>query len=417
MHKTKQAKTKRPNKKTVKNILVTLSNATSLVVNDPLVTKAALKVETSPTPTNMKAYAAIVGATTVKIASHSSYNPSINKLLASIRSQEYTDIFGCGAESALRKSRVPDEFNIRIGDVRDVWKSKCVPATSSQARAVFLKNFKINKPLVPSNIIAPMQRYTNCWFNTMFMCFFVSDKGRKFMRFFRQIMIEGKLLNGKLIEPKELSYAFILLNASIEACYNNGIIRNTNWLALNTNNIIASIHNAIANTDDDIKNVNEYGNPYKFYRAIMRYLDVGKSEVAFVNYQREIDVENFFNSNKKTGATPDIIMVSLFDDGLQVQLATASKYKHKPLKLNYNGADYELESVICRDVTKNHFCCGLRCNSIEYLYDGDAFSKLSKRSWQKFINKDYDWWPRDSGSGLAWNFMRGYSMFLYYRTK
>jgi len=47
----------------------------------------------------------------------------------------------------------------------------------------------------------------------------------KFMRFFRHMMIEGKLLNGKSIEPKSLRDTFLLFNAMIEACYNQGLFQ------------------------------------------------------------------------------------------------------------------------------------------------------------------------------------------------
>ena len=45
----------------------------------------------------------------------------------------------------------------------------------------------------PENIIGPKQYKSNCWFNVFLMIFFVSDKGRKFHRFFRKAMIEGKI--------------------------------------------------------------------------------------------------------------------------------------------------------------------------------------------------------------------------------
>ena len=51
----------------------------------------------------------------------------------------------------------------------------------------------------------------------MFACMFVSDKGRKFFRFFRQLMIEGKRADKVKITPKILSDSFFLLNAAIEA--------------------------------------------------------------------------------------------------------------------------------------------------------------------------------------------------------
>lgn len=413
MNKTKISTVKTTNRKTRKNIIETASDVLSVVVNDKLVTKASHKVLTTPNISNMKEYATLISITAERLTARSkSFTPSINKRLKSISNEEYTDIFGCDAENVLNKTITSTEFNIRIGDVKDVWKSKCVPATSSQARDVFMKNFKLNKPLDPLNIIVPMQSHSNCWFNTMFMCFFVSDKGRKFMRFFRQIMIEGKLLNGKLIEPPELSKAFILFNAAIEACYNNGIVRDTDWLALNTNNIIGNIYNSISEkkiNHGGLSNIYQSGNPYNYYQYIMKYLDAGKNAVHMEKYEKTPDVMLFFNSKKinKRG-TPDIIVIDILKP---------EKFTNKQIKVNYNGAIYELDSVIIRDDKKKHFCCGLRCNSVEYLFDGAAFSKLQRRPWRNLINQDYNWRMGGHINHSVWNFMNGYMMLFYYRIK
>jgi hypothetical protein len=43
----------------------------------------------------------------------------------------------------------------------------------------------------------------------MFVTFFVSDKGRKFFHFLRQLMIEGKQKNGAIIPSKLIRFALI----------------------------------------------------------------------------------------------------------------------------------------------------------------------------------------------------------------
>jgi hypothetical protein len=68
-----------------------------------------------------------------------------------------------------------------------------------------------------NKIVPPVQIQSNCWFNTMFVTLFVSDKGRKFFHFFRQLMIEGIQSNGKSI-PSDIRNGFALLNYAIEAC-------------------------------------------------------------------------------------------------------------------------------------------------------------------------------------------------------
>ena len=387
-----------------------LNNAVTETVNSPIIVGYVKNVEASPTTKNMKEYASLIDIVTKdNIIKYGKYSPSINKRLATISSISPTDIFGCGVESVIRKTKPSiNSFNIRIGE-DDTGNVICAESTSKEARDVFMKNFKSNIKLNPANIIAPMQSHSNCWFNTMFMCFFVSDKGRKFMRFFRQLMIEGKTVDGKAIRPNTLAGAFILFNSAIESCYNINI-NGERWLAINTNNIIVSIYNAIP-TVSGIKNIDDYGNPYNYYKSIMLYLDPKNTSVRTERYNTNETVSNFYNSINATGVTPDVVVIQLSDNNYMN--AQSINYDDKPLQVNYNGAIYILDSAVCRDVTTQHFCCGITCNGSEYLFEGGAFSKLSKRKWKNWINKDYRWTQK--GSGTQWNFMRSLSLFFYYR--
>ena len=47
------------------------------------------------------------------------------------------------------------------------------------------------------NIVAPKQYQGNCWFNTLFVALFISDKGRSFFEYFRRLMIQGKAVHNK----------------------------------------------------------------------------------------------------------------------------------------------------------------------------------------------------------------------------
>ena len=87
----------------------------------------------------MKRYSnAVASLLQSNVESKKSYAPSINKKLTSIRSQKYNDIFGCGAETQLGKTRA---FNILM--IKS--KNKCVPASSQEGREILLKNFKSEK--------------------------------------------------------------------------------------------------------------------------------------------------------------------------------------------------------------------------------------------------------------------------------
>ena len=49
------------------------------------------------------------------------------------------------------------------------------------------------------------------------MCFFISDKGRKFFRYLRETMITGKNDKGKKVLPDWIRSTFFHLNVFIEA--------------------------------------------------------------------------------------------------------------------------------------------------------------------------------------------------------
>ena len=49
----------------------------------------------------------------------------------------------------------------------------------------------------------------------MFVTFFFSDKGRKFFRFFRELMIKGIKVDGTKIEDKKMRELFFIFNLLI----------------------------------------------------------------------------------------------------------------------------------------------------------------------------------------------------------
>jgi len=180
-----------------------------------------------------------------------SFSPSVNKRLVTIHKDiRARDIFGCGAENLLKanedelRRRPANYFKIKVG-VKKNGKPECRRADNPSATKILLENLKASGNFNCALVTAPMQVKSNCWFNTMFMTFFVSDKGRKFFRFFRQLMIEGKQENGNKIRPDKLRQSFLLLNACIEASYNQTGSQEVMDLAykLDTNNVIVKIHN------------------------------------------------------------------------------------------------------------------------------------------------------------------------------
>lgn len=391
-----------------------LVSASIQVTENPMVINASERVEREPTLANMNHYTKVLTHTMKNstLQNHS-YNPSINKQLQTIRDNPMTSIFGCGLEENLKKTYTSSQFKIRVGNHAN-GTPKCVWANTKEAKELFRRHFNTQLKLNPDQMIFPMQRYSNCWFNTMFVCFFVSDKGKTFMRFFRHMMIEGKLLNGKPIEPKSLRDTFLLFNAMIEACYNQGLFKNEYSLALNTNNIIFHIYNSIPKTKG-IYNVEEYGNPYTYYRTLIQYLEAEPVSIKMTRITSHDNIHNFFDSTMIFGdILPDIVIVTLSDNN-NPDYAQTHSFQDKPTLIQYSNVTYRLDSVICRDVKKKHFCCGITCNQMYYLYDGSVFSKLKKKNWPNWLNQDYNW--KTYAKSPSWNFMRGYLMLYYYRVR
>ena len=159
-----------------------------------------------------------------------SFTPEINKRLISMSlNTGFSDIFDCGLNTPLKNKKFKPNVSRNdatlfknIMQVKIGVKNKnpiCVDRNDPRAQKLLLKNLNSTSAIDCSKIITPLQVRANCWFNTMFVCFFISDKGRKFFKFFRQLMIQGKLANGSKITPSTLADSFF----SIQCC-NRGVL-------------------------------------------------------------------------------------------------------------------------------------------------------------------------------------------------
>lgn len=391
-----------------------LSTATKTVPNEPSVRKASLDVINRLDTASLSNFAGAVVDAVEKNAK--SLRPDINDNLASVHAGEVKDLFECGVRERLEKTAASEPLKIPVGNTVRKGKLRCVDATSKIARERMLENFRREGKLDPHSIIAPMQFHTNCWFNTMFMCLFVSDKGKRFMRFFRQLMIEGKTIKGTAITPTKLNEALVLMNLAIEACYNHNRSAKNIGLALNTNNIIHSIYESIPESykskHSGIRDVDQYGNPYTFYRDLIEYLTDNPNESTKIITVKEIDsVTAFYNGSLNQNA--DVIVVQVTDSGAAGR-ASPRDAGSMPKVVSLPGATYALDSFVARDLSKMHFCCGIKINGKEYIFDGAAFSPLTKRRWTAKLGENANWSVK--GSKNTWNFSKGYSILLYYKT-
>jgi hypothetical protein len=248
----------------------------------------------------------------------------------------------------------------------------------------------------------------------MFVTLFVSDKGRKFFHFFRQLMIEGVQSNGEAI-PLKLRNGFALLNYAIDSC----LTGNKYAYILDTNAIIRNIYENIPESYKKkmpyITNIDEAGNPLRYYGSLIHYLNDKSIQLTFIQNTNEKWKEKVLNEIQKH--IPHIIILEFYDETNKTTLAP----KNKPKSFFVKGVKYILDSCVIRDTTQQHFSATLTCDNKEMAYDGMSFHRLVPLEWKKYINSDFSWGFEGSndsdGTSLKWNFTNGYQMLIYYRVK
>ena len=202
-HKNTKSSKKSKTKKN-KNLIYTpkdrlvLRNASAKAISNPIVIQAGENAMNNLSTSSLDEYLYLVSTTIQSdLEATNSYTPSINKQLEKLTStQKNTIIFDCPGLDQLNKT-YNNNSNLLHINIGTSTKKNCIPYTNNKAREALLNNFLLNKKLIPSQLLVPIQKHANCWFNTMFMCFFISDKGRKFMKFFQLLMISGENLQKK----------------------------------------------------------------------------------------------------------------------------------------------------------------------------------------------------------------------------
>jgi len=392
-----------------------------------------------------------------------SFSPSINRELSvkSLKTITPNDLLLCN-----------DILKINLGTIN---KPYCLNYDNNKVTKKLLENLKYSKHLKVSKLIPPRQLMSNCWFNTMFVIFFFSDKGRKFFRFFRELMIKGRKTNGEKI-PKEIHKIFFVLNLFIEASYNNlkskiktkkvknklknnvnmikqkptkklkktynkkneGLMHQINALTenLNTNFYIYHLYKIIKNsthkiTSDNIlsnkiskfslPNINDPGNPLEYYETIFKYLNYKPLRLLKVTLSNkfvpDLDLhDNLLYEFKNYENIPNILIIEDFESGQKFD----KKYNFLKNGIIYN---YQLDSIIItnRDhfnkYANSHFVSVLTINKKEYKFDGSSYSRLTLFKWKDLINQNKDWSFRENPNYYpeVYNFTKGYKIMFYYR--
>uniref|UniRef100_A0A6C0HBK6 Uncharacterized protein n=1 Tax=viral metagenome TaxID=1070528 RepID=A0A6C0HBK6_9ZZZZ len=347
---------------------------------------------------------------------YSSYSPTINEELVSLKSLTRENIMGCNNDRAFE---LLEPLQIEIPG-----HNKCVPYYDDIAKKLLLHNLSANKHIDVSKIITPKQYRSNCWFNAMFVTFFISDKGRKFFHYFRQLMIVGENTNGKKL-PKKLADAFALLNFAIESSLNGSDYA----YDLDTNSIIQKIYESIPihqhknkNTGlglGQIYNVDEGGNPIHYYSNIIEYLHDTTIDLLFVSTYYNMDWKSEINERiKQMGYYPHIIVLEI-NDGPNKTPGNSGIIKDKEKEFVVRDNKYILDSCVVRDMSQQHFCSLITCEGKQYGYDGESYHRFVPLDWKTHINSTFTWTFEGTYDSygdhlLQWSFLHGYQMLIYY---
>ena len=359
-----------------------------------------------------------------------SYIPSINNKLQirSLRTLPRLSINLCDSLLELNVSTTNNDV--------------CLPYTSNRVKDILLHNLKASKHLDVSKFIPPVQFLSNCWFNTMFVTFFFSDKGRIFFRFFRELMITGRKVDSTLI-PEEFAKIFFILNLFIEASYNqssksNILFNKINSLTdkLNTNYFVYHIYKIINNPAKSISptllitnsnkiynipDVEDPGNPLTYYETILKYLKYNTLKLFKHSITRTININDVIQNKFVTSSInviPDIVIIEDFQSG------TLFDNTIKLTDAQNNTYNYVLDAIIITNKdhfdpkANSHFVSVLTVNKEEYKFDGSSLSKLSRFEWKKMINQNKDWTFKEDPEyePERYNFTKGYKIMFYYRS-
>lgn len=415
--------------------LITVENTTPL--DDRLISSAISRtLQDSKLP---QSFADLQQKIKTDLISTRSFSPSVNKRLVSLRNVKNTNIFGCGLEDVLHGKTAAGPKNLKIRLKTSASGAPvCGSYKSAAAKKLMLTNLSASKTLDCSKVVSPLQVQTNCWFNAMYMIFFVSDKGRKFFRFLRQLMIEGKQENGTQIKPPRLAQAFFLFNAYIESSYNLDDSAKTIMAeGMDTNIVIDAIYKSIPKkykADSGFRKPGQYGNPFNYYESMIAYLSNNSLTVmendAVYNHLAFFEPHHSYYGEYNM---PDVIVVKTYDDENKKNTFVAQSDSVKTRQLSFTRiyageqpipkgkpkeAKYVLDSAVVRSTNKQHFCAVLTCNGIQLGFDGASLVRLGNLSWKDYLNNKVSWtFENNLGwkDKLRWNFHSCYQQLYYYR--
>lgn len=380
-----------------------------------------------------------------KINDYTSFIPTINNLLNSINSTKTMrrNIFDCDS---------PYDVYTKIENASSV-KYECLPFTNKKAQSQLLR-LLVTKPRFDS-IKAPKQILSNCWFNAMFMCLFISDKGHLFSKVLRKIMITGKNTKSQYV-GKELHKALFLLNSSIQQSFDNNkskLIENTNYIIKDIYSIVMNQIQSTQNISQEhhmymknyIRNVDQAGNPLNYFSALCKFIQFDEIYMCLLKYnpvnktylntkyvmsnikpypdilvymfKQNVDVSKNVRSYINVDSSLNIIKSS--KNNLVKTLKREKKNKtFKKSRHNNGNSIYQLDSCVLADNENDHFMCFITYKNKEYYFDGYTSSRISEYKWKNRIHSDKNMVFQKTdkyGPPQKFNFQKGLCYLIYYR--
>ena len=337
---------------------------------------------------------------------------------------------------------------IKIGNTGTDKDYKCVDWKDEKVKQIMLDNLNSKKEIDFSKIIGPQQYLSNCWFNTAMMCFFISDKGRKFSRSMREDMIKGNISTditkmGAIIKTKRTLFMFNLII--------DNALRGILDVSINTNYIIQGLHNVNQLSKQFIK-PGKASNPITFLTNlglilhqpklyIKKHTIIKVDEEAITNFKD--DFINKYVLYRNFSPIPDVFVVELYDNNPFAKAAADLNIKGKMLGLDWTDSsgkkhaatytmtfdthpldgdkiNYKLDSAVLRSNNKHHFVSFITGNGKEYRFDGHTKSHLQPFEWKKLINKNKNFNFKNDETPNHWkrttyNFSKAYQLLFYYR--
>jgi hypothetical protein len=387
-----------------------------------------------------------------------SYAPSINRNISKSRSvsihKNMLNFKKCG------------EYAISIPNENG--QERCYNWDSEEAKQYLLDNLLSKTKIKGEDIIGPKQTDNNCWFNSFFTMFFISDKARKFMRSFRIGMIKGEIISkidNKVIRaklPGNFRKIFWLLNSYITACLIGNKDPHTYAKLIDTNNIIGDLYKELPKKNKSY-NVGEGGDFMNFYVNIIDFLNDMLKQKAYDLYidflndmlkqkaydlyaKKKIDMDQYLNvkfpisyyildeyKGKKKFKTdfnslnnpssklykkinkllPHMLIIELKPD-----LKKKNGLGEKQLSYNFKEHEYKLDSIGILDTQEYHICSLITINNEDYMFDGENESPLIKQKWRDKLNQDQNFKITNDKGGyekLMYNLRTSSQKLLYYR--